>query len=209
MRLNHLMSLLEMENSIFKDIVLCYAELRSSATLLGHWALFSSQWELNTGSLAGKWRVRLVEPCSVFPETEMGTAAGKSQGQGDPVSFFGQAEGRSLKEGCELRPVRARGSWQTFLLPTSPSQIPLYNRYEALGVEWPHGPCEWRATGTEVLPRSERTTPPQLPHITPTSTRKRRWVIVVDDSLLRGTDPPLHHAHWHFTMPGSISDISR
>lgn len=35
MRLNHLMSLLEMENSIFKDIVLCYAALRSSATIAG------------------------------------------------------------------------------------------------------------------------------------------------------------------------------
>ena len=39
----------------------------------------------------------------------------------------------------------------------------------------------------EVLPESER----PIPCIPTTSTRKKRWVIVVDDSLLRGTEGPL------------------
>ena len=112
----------------------------------------------------------------------------KTQDQEDPVSSAHQAESSNLKEGGEWRQVHARGSRQTHPLPTSPSQVPLYNRYEALDVEGQSmgdGP-----SAPEVLPRSER----PILHIMTTSMRRKKRVIVVGDSLLRGTEGPLCQA---------------
>ncbi|KAK4815580.1 hypothetical protein QYF61_004097 [Mycteria americana] len=67
-------------------------------------------------------------------------------------------------------------------------EIPLHNRYEALEVagqameDGDDGPST-----PEVSPRSEEHTS----HINTTSMRKRRRVIVVGDSLLRGTEGPI------------------
>ncbi|GAB0209336.1 hypothetical protein GRJ2_003399300 [Grus japonensis] len=101
---------------------------------------------------------------------KQGQTPDKTQDQGDPVSFPCQDEGSSLKERSEWRQIHARGSRQTSSLPTSPSQVPLYNRYEALAVEGQlmddvdDGPST-----PEMSPRSERPTP----HIMTTSTRKK------------------------------------
>ena len=62
----------------------------------------------------------------------------------------------------------------------------------------------------EVLPTSERPTP----YITTTSTRKKKWVMVVGDYLLRETDgpicqtdPPLREV---CCLPGAqVKDITR
>ena len=135
-----------------------------------------------------------MEPCSALPATEMGTATRKTQDQGDPVFSPRQAEGSSLKERSEWRQAHAQGG-RTPSLPTSPSRVPLYDRYEALDVEGQSmDDVDDGPSPPEVLPRSERPSP----CITTTSTRKKRWVIVVGDSLLRGaegrtcrTGPPL------------------
>ncbi|KAK4808505.1 hypothetical protein QYF61_005822 [Mycteria americana] len=90
-------------------------------------------------------------------------------------------------------------------------QVPLYNRYEALEVEdQSMDDGDDSPSKTEVLPRSEKHTF----HINTTSARKRRRVIVVGDSLLRGTegpicrmDPPLREA---CCLPGAwVKDITR
>ena len=82
--------------------------------------------------------------------------------------------------------------------------MPLYNGYASLDVEDQSMDDVNDGLSTpEVLPRSERPTP----HITTTSTRKKRWVIVVGGSLLRGTegpicrtDPPLREVYY---LPGA------
>ncbi|KAK4825626.1 hypothetical protein QYF61_001306 [Mycteria americana] len=101
--------------------------------------------------------------------------------------------------------------WQARIMLEHCKQVPLHNRYEALEVEGQSmedgddGPSI-----PEVSPRSER----QTFHINITSARKRRQVIVVGDSLLRGnegpicrTDPPLREV---CCLPGArVKDITR
>ncbi|KAK4810556.1 hypothetical protein QYF61_004519 [Mycteria americana] len=73
-------------------------------------------------------------------------------------------------------------------LPTSLSQVFLYNRYEALEVAGQSMEDGDDSPSTpEVSPRSEERTS----CINTTSTRKRRRVIVVGDSLLKGTEGPI------------------
>lgn len=136
----------------------------------------------------------------------------KKQDQRDPVSSPCQAEGSSLKERSEQKQVRAQGGRQTPSLPTSPySQVPLYNRFEGLDVEGQSmDDVDDGPPTPEVLPRSERPTP----CITTNSMRKKRRVIVVGDSLLRGTEgpicrtePPLREVCY---LPGAwVKDIAR
>ncbi|KAK4821699.1 hypothetical protein QYF61_027463 [Mycteria americana] len=74
--------------------------------------------------------------------------------------------------------------------------VPLYNRYEALEVEGQSMEDGDDSPSTpDVSPRSEERTS----RINTTSARKRRWVIVVGDSLLRGTKGPL----WAATQEGT------
>jgi len=121
------------------------------------------------------------------------------------------AEGSSLKEKSERREVHARGGRQTPSLLTSPSQVPLYDRYKALDVEdQSKDDVDDSPSTPEVSPRSERPTT----SITTTSTRKKRQVIVVGDSLLKGTegsicqeDPPFQKVS---CLPGAwVKDIPR
>ncbi|KAK4816772.1 hypothetical protein QYF61_022770 [Mycteria americana] len=121
------------------------------------------------------------------------------------------AEGSSSKEESEWRRVHARGGRRSPSLPTSPPQVPLYNRDEALEVEGQAMEDGDDSPSTpEVSPRSEERTS----RINTTSRRKRRRVIVVGDSILRGTegpicrtDPPLREA---CCLPGAhMKDITR
>jgi len=72
--------------------------------------------------------------------------------------------------------------------PPSPAQLPLSNRYGALE-------CEGTATEEEgegeassrELPRTSQS----APRITTASAKKKRTVIVIGDSLLRGTEGPI------------------
>ncbi|KAK4813363.1 hypothetical protein QYF61_003562 [Mycteria americana] len=121
------------------------------------------------------------------------------------------AEGSSSKEESEWRRVHAHGGRRTPSLPTSPPQVPLYNRYEALEVEGQEMEYGDDSLSTpEVSPRSEERTS----CINTTSTRKRRRVIVVGDPLLKGTegpicrmDPPLREV---CCLPGArVKDVTR
>ncbi|KAK4828521.1 hypothetical protein QYF61_026943 [Mycteria americana] len=91
----------------------------------------------------------------------------RTHDQGDPVPPLHRAEGSSSKEEGKWKQVHARGSRRTPSLPTSPPQVPLYNRYEALEVEGQAMKDEDDSPSTpEVLPRSESvplvlTPPPQ------------------------------------------------
>ena len=71
------------------------------------------------------------------PEAGTGTAAATSKNPRSRGSCIppNRTEGSSSKEESEWRQVHARGGKRTPSLPTWPSQVPLYNRYEALEVE--------------------------------------------------------------------------
>ena len=111
-----------------------------------------------------------------------------TQDPGAPVSSPCQAEGSTLKERRERwRQGHAWGGRRTPSLPTLPSHVLLYCRSGALDVEGQSvGGVDDGPSTPEVLPRSESPTP----GITTTSTRTRRQVTVVGDSLLRGTEGP-------------------
>ncbi|KAK4830595.1 hypothetical protein QYF61_012021 [Mycteria americana] len=107
---------------------------------------------------------------------DLTAACGEVIKKTEPGSSLRNAEGSSLKERSEWRQVYAQGNRRPLSLPTSPSQLPLYNRYEALDVEGQSKDDVDDSPSTpEVLPRSERPTS----HITTTSMRKKRWVVVV------------------------------
>jgi len=112
-----------------------------------------------------------VKPFSALPERETGTATKKPRHQGDPVSYLCQAENNSLKEKSEWREVYAQGSRRTTSFLTSPSQVPLYNRYKVLDVEGQSmDNIDDSPPTLEVSPRSERPTT----SVTTTSMRKKR-----------------------------------
>ena len=147
------------------------------------------------------------------PETGTGTAAAtsknpRSRGSSIPPH---RAEGSSSKEKSEWRRVHACGGRRRPSLSTSPPQVPLYNRYEALEGEGQSMEDGDDSLSTpEVSPRSEECTS----RINTTSTRKKRQVIAVGDSLLRGTegpicqtDPPLREV---CCLPGArVKDVTR
>ncbi|KAK4826358.1 hypothetical protein QYF61_007952 [Mycteria americana] len=88
----------------------------------------------------------------------------RKQDQGDAVSSPHQAEDSSLKERSEWRQVHARGGRRTPSLPILPSQVFLYNRYEALDVEGQSMDDVDESPSTpEVLPGSGRPTPVPRP----------------------------------------------
>ncbi|GAB0208855.1 hypothetical protein GRJ2_003351200 [Grus japonensis] len=124
---------------------------------------------------------------------KQGQLTDQNQGEGDPVSSPCQAEGSSLKEGSEWKQVHARhGRQQTFSSsPTSPSHVPLCNRYKALAVEGHSKEDMDDSQATpEVAPRPKR----PMPRVVTTPTKKKRRVIVVGDSHLKGTEGPICRA---------------
>lgn len=56
-----------MENSIFKDIALCYSEPRLSATIMKTFGCYFKVQEWNMESLVGKWeRIQLANRAVFF-----------------------------------------------------------------------------------------------------------------------------------------------
>ncbi|GAB0205185.1 hypothetical protein GRJ2_002984100 [Grus japonensis] len=143
---------------------------------------------------------------------KQGQLTDQSQSEGDPVSSPCQAEGSSLKEGSEWKQVHAWCGRRTFSSsPTLPSHVPMCNRYEALAVEGHLNEDMDDSQDTpEVAPRPKT---PMLQVVT-TPIKKKRRVIVVGDSLLKGTeglicraDPPLREV---CCFPGAcVKDITR
>lgn len=98
-----------------------------------------------------------------------------------------------------------------YTTPISPYQVALSNRYEALEAEKQSKDGEGEdPSRPEILPGSERPTP----HIETTGRRKKRWVLVVGDYTIGGTedpicrrDPPLREA---CCLPGArVKDVTR
>jgi len=109
-------------------------------------------------------RDRLVDPCSHLPETEQGRPAAIACGRRDQVSPH-QETGRDLKGNIEWKQVCNQGSKRTLSLPTTPPQVPLHNRYEALAVDdWSVEDVNVNPYAPEELQRTERLTPVLLPH---------------------------------------------
>ncbi|GAB0209138.1 hypothetical protein GRJ2_003379500 [Grus japonensis] len=144
---------------------------------------------------------------------KQGQLTDQSQSEGDPVSSPCQAEGSSLKEGSEGKQVHTRcGRRPAFSSsPTSPSHVPLCNRYEALAVEGHSSEDVDDSQATpEVAPRPKR----PMPRVVTTPTKKKRRVIVVGDSLLKGTEGPICRADPPLgevcCLPGAhVKDIAR
>jgi len=84
--------------------------------------------------------------------------------QRDPISSRHQDVGRVLKGSGEWKQVHNRGSKQTLSLPTTPPQMPLHNRCEALAVESVDDAGVDPSTPQE-LPRPEGPTPPYYYHL--------------------------------------------
>ncbi|GAB0179489.1 hypothetical protein GRJ2_000414200 [Grus japonensis] len=144
---------------------------------------------------------------------KQGQLTDQSQSEGDPVSSPRQVEGSSLKEGSEWKQVHAWCGRQTFSSPTSPSHVPLCNRYQALAVEGHSSEDMDDSQATpEVAPRPKR----PMPWVVTTPTKKKRRVTVVGDSLLKGTeglicraDPPLREVCCLPRAQGTSKDITR
>ncbi|KAK4810861.1 hypothetical protein QYF61_008833 [Mycteria americana] len=135
----------------------------------------------------------------------------KAPDQRDSVPSSHQDVGRDLRGSSEWKQVHKQGSKRMPSLPATPPQVPLHNRYKALEVEDQSVDNEDVNPSTpEERPRPERHTP----RITTTSTKKKRCVIVVGDSLLRGTEGPICHADTSHRevccLPGArVRDITR
>ncbi|KAK4818826.1 LOW QUALITY PROTEIN: hypothetical protein QYF61_019863 [Mycteria americana] len=95
------------------------------------------------------------------------------------------AEDSDLRDRGQWRRAPAQRSRHVSSVTTPPSQVPLHNRYEALQVE-PNNNEDDGSSSLEVLPRLSRTTP----CIKTASIKKKRRVIVIGDSLLKGTQGP-------------------
>jgi len=86
----------------------------------------------------------------------------------------------------EWKQVPAWGGRQIPSWPPSPPQLPLSNRYGALG-------CEGQANEdadegpSRGLPRTSQS----APSIMTVPAKKKRRVIVIGDALLRGTESPI------------------
>ncbi|KAK4832299.1 hypothetical protein QYF61_021698 [Mycteria americana] len=120
-------------------------------------------------------------------------------------------QGKQRVGSSEWKQVHKQSSKRMPSLPTTPPQVPLHDRYKALEMEDQSVDDEDVNPSTpEEQPRPERHTP----CITTTSTRKKRHVIIVEDSLLRGTEGPICRANPShrevFCLPGArVRDITR
>jgi len=104
----------------------------------------------------------------------------------DPVPSCHRAEREDLRDGGEWKQVPARGGKRIPFWPPSPAQLPLSNRYGAL--EWEGQANEDAGEGpSRELPRTNRS----APRIMTAPVNKKRRVILIGDSLLKGTEGPI------------------
>lgn len=127
----------------------------------------------------------------------------------DPLPSCHQAEGEDSRDKGEWSQIPPRRGKRNLSRPPSPSQLPLRNRYEALEIE--DQAIEDGGADPSSEMHSARHSPPRL---RTSSTKKERRVIVVGDSLLRGTEGPICRpdpSHREVScLPGArIKDIRR
>ena len=112
----------------------------------------------------------------------------RNQGDTPPVAvdslcYHHQAEGRDLRDKEEWKQVPPWGGRWTASQPTSPSQVPLHNRYEALDHEGQSN--EYVDEGPSIgLSRASQ----PLPCLKTASAKNKTRVIVIGTSLLRETE---------------------
>ena len=104
----------------------------------------------------------------------------------DPLPCCCRAEGGALGGEEEWKQVAARCHRELPSLPALPSQVPLHNRFEALELERLVGEDKVKSLPRR-MPRARNLTP----RLKTASTKKERRVIVVGDSVLRGTEGPI------------------
>ncbi|KGL89130.1 hypothetical protein N301_03229, partial [Charadrius vociferus] len=104
----------------------------------------------------------------------------------DPLPSCHQAEGGDLRDKGEWSQIPPWRGKRNPSQPPSPSQLPLHNRYGALEIE-DNATEDGEDDPTSELPRASHS-PPRL---RTSSTKKGRKVIVVGDSLLKGTEGPI------------------
>uniref|UniRef100_A0A8B9DT06 Uncharacterized protein n=1 Tax=Anser cygnoides TaxID=8845 RepID=A0A8B9DT06_ANSCY len=98
-----------------------------------------------------------------------------------------QAVGVDLGQGGEWRQVPVWGGRRALSLPTSPSHLPLYNRYEGLEHDSQNNEVDKSPSQLERMPKARQPIPP----IATSTVKKERRVIVMRDSLLKGTEGPI------------------
>ncbi|KFR02209.1 hypothetical protein Y956_05133, partial [Nipponia nippon] len=126
-----------------------------------------------------------------------------------PLPSCHQAEGGDPRDGGGWMQIPAQRSRRILSRPTSPPQVPLHNRYEALELEGQEDedtdsdPSKGMTGGNQSAPR-----------IKPATGKKKRRVIVIGNSLRRGTEGPICRpdpSHGEVCcLPGArIRDITR
>ena len=104
-----------------------------------------------------------------------------------PLPSCRQAGG-DLRDGGEWIRVPARGGRRIPSRSPSPSQLPLHSRYGALELE---DQASEDQGVDEALPRGVPRLSQAAPRILTSSEKRKRRVIVIGDSLLRGTEGPI------------------
>ncbi|KAM9663018.1 uncharacterized protein ACIBXB_016421 [Morphnus guianensis] len=140
-------------------------------------------------------RLRSIRECE--RETDWWAHTLPSLGQGQQMEALQEAEvplpschqaGGDLRDGGEWIQVPAQGGRRIPSRSPSPSQLPLLNRYGALELE--DRASEDQGVD-EVLSREVPRPSQAAPRILTSSEKRKRRVIVVGDSLLRGTEGPI------------------
>ena len=129
-----------------------------------------------------------------------------------PGSVLYHEEGSVTRDREGWKQVTARSCKRN---PSLPSQLPLQNRYEALGtVDEAHNKIEEEEPMQALSPRSDQPTPRNKTCIK-TSAKKKQWqVMVIGDSLLSRTEAPICRLDPLFRevccLPGArIRDVTR
>jgi len=125
-----------------------------------------------------------VELHPALPEAE--AAGGGSTKSREPPTLLPPSRRGDLRDGGQWKWVPVPGGRQILSRAPSPAQLPLSNRYGALECEGPANEDVGEGP-SGGLPRTSQS----APHITTALAKKKRRVIVIGDSLLRGTEGPI------------------
>ena len=130
------------------------------------------------------WRCTLP---SLRQAHEPATAQASPVMQKTEVPSSCQAAGGDLDQGGEWRQVPIRGGRRALSLPTSPSHLPLNNRYEGLEQDNLYDKVDKNPSQLEGAPKTRR----PKHRIATSSFKKERRAIVMGGSLLKGTEGPI------------------
>lgn len=131
------------------------------------------------------------------------------QDQGDPLLIPQQGEHRSCKERSAWRVVHVHSRWQVKSFAHLTPQGPWHKVWVSVYRRAAKGERGWRSNHTRGSPQSER-----LTHlVTTTYKSKKRWAIVVGNSVLRRTEGIRWPGQTHrevYCLPGTgVKDITR